>query len=42
MSSEELLEQVKGELERIAALPANEQPAAYEALRAQLEAALEG
>ena len=42
MSSEELLEQVKSELERIANLPAAEQPAAYEALRAKLESALEG
>lgn len=42
MSSEELLEQVKSELERISSLPVSEQPAAYEALRAQLESALEG
>lgn len=41
MSSDELLEQVKAELDRIAALPAAEQPAAYAQLHAMLERTLD-
>jgi hypothetical protein len=42
MSSNELLEQVKAELARIAELPTAEQPAAYAALHALLERTLDG
>ncbi|CAB4962389.1 unannotated protein [freshwater metagenome] len=42
MSSDELLEQVKRELARIAELPVGEQTAAYAALHALLEQALDG
>lgn len=42
MSSNELLEQITRELERIAQLPAQEQSAAYAALHAKLEGVLDG
>lgn len=39
---QELATQVAAELQRIAALPLDQQPSAFDALRVQLEATLEG